>query len=72
MVQDMNLEAIEENVKTLFNRVEKLEEKVLGNGQPGLVVEVAGMKSDMTTIKRMLLAVFTVCIGIFFKLLMGD
>lgn len=63
----MSEEAIEERVKTLFERLKVLEEKVLGNGRPGLVEDMAGVKSDMTMIKRMLLAVFTVCVGILVK-----
>lgn len=73
----MNDEAIAENFKTIFHRLEAgekradgFDEKLNGNGRPGLCERMSAMESDMTTIKRMLLAVFTVCVGILFKVLM--
>ena len=74
----MNDEAIAENFKTVFHRIEAgekradgFDEKLNGNGRPGLCERVTAVESDLATIKRMLLAVFTVCVGILFKLMLG-
>lgn len=64
----MSEEAIEERIRTLFQRLEKLEEKIFGNGQPGMLADLVAVKSDLAMIKRMLLAVFTVCAGILVKM----
>ena len=52
----MGEEAIEEKVKTLFERMKTVEEKVFGNGRSGLVEDTAAMKSDLATIKKQNLA----------------
>lgn len=67
----MSEEATSENVKTIFHRLERVEDKLFGNGQPGLVSEVSGMKSDLTTIKKQNLAIFTVILGVLVKMLFG-
>ena len=67
----MGEEATSENVKTIFHRLERVEDKLFGNGQPGLVSEVSGMKSDLGTIKKQNLAIFTVILGVLVKMLFG-
>lgn len=67
----MSEEATSENVKTIFHRLERVEDKLFGNGQPGLVSEVSAMKSDLTTIKKQNLAIFGVLIGVLARLLFG-
>ena len=67
----MGEEAIEEKVKTLFERMKALEEKVFGNGRSGLVEDTAAMKSDLATIKKQNLAIFTVLLGVLARLLFG-
>ena len=67
----MGEEAIEEKVKTLFERLKLLEEKVLGNGRSGLVEDTAAMKSDLATIKKQNLAIFGVLVGVLARLLFG-
>lgn len=70
----MNDEAVAENIKTIFHRldtgdkrVDAVEEKLNGNGRPGLLERMAAMERSVATTNRMLLAVFTVCVGILFK-----
>lgn len=67
----MSEEATSENVKTIFHRLERVEDKLFGNGQPGLVSEVSAMKSDLSTIKKQNLAIFTVLLGVLARLLFG-
>ena len=67
----MSEEAIEEKVKTLFERLKLLEEKVLGNGRSGLVEDTAAMKSDLATIKKQNLAIFGVLLGVLARLIFG-
>ena len=67
----MSEEAIEERVKTLFQRMNDVWDKLFGNGQPGLVSDVAAMKSDLATIKKQNLAIFGVLIGVLAKMLFG-
>lgn len=67
----MSEEATSENVKTIFHRLERVEDKLFGNGQPGLVSEVSGMKSDLATIKKQNFAIFTVILGVLVKMLFG-
>lgn len=68
---EMDGDATNENVKTLFHRMERVEDKLFGNGQPGLVSEVSGMKSDLGTIKKQNFAIFTVILGVLVRLLFG-
>ena len=63
----MNDEAVAENLKTIFHRVAAVEEKLNGNGRPGLLERMAALERSVATTNRMLLAVFTVCVGILFK-----
>ena len=67
----MSEEAIEEKVKTLFEQMKLVRDKLFGNGQPGLVSDVSAMKSDLTTIKKQNLAIFGVLIGVLAKMLFG-
>ena len=67
----MGEEAVEEKVKSLFKRLELLEEKAFGNGRTGLVEDTAAMKSDLATIKKQNLAIFGVLIGVLAKMLFG-
>lgn len=67
----MGEEAIEEKVKTLFEQMKLVRDKLFGNGQPGLVSDVSAMKSDLTTIKKQNLAIFGVLIGVLAKMLFG-
>ena len=67
----MSEEAIGEKVKTLFERLKLVEDKLFGNGQPGLVSDVSAMKSDLETIKKQNMAVIGVVIAVLARLLFG-
>ncbi len=67
----MSEEAIEEKVKTLFERLKLVEDKLFGNGRTGLVEDVSAMKSDLTTIKKQNLAIFGTLIAVLARLLFG-
>lgn len=67
----MSEEAIEERVKTLFEQMKLVKEKLFGNGQPGLVSDVSAMKSDLETIKKQNMAVIGVVIAVLARLLFG-
>ena len=69
--EEMSEEAIEEKVKTLFERLKLVEDKLFGNGRTGLVEDVSAMKSDLTTIKKQNLAIFGTLIAVLARLLFG-
>ena len=67
----MSEEAIEERVRTLFEQMKLVKDKLFGNGQPGLVSDVSAMKSDLATIKKQNLAIFGTLIAVLARLLFG-
>ena len=67
----MSEEAIEERVRTLFEQMKLVKDKLFGNGRTGLVEDVSAMKSDLATIKKQNLAIFGTLIAVLARLLFG-
>ncbi|MBR1609169.1 MAG: hypothetical protein IJ678_06085 [Kiritimatiellae bacterium] len=61
--------AIEERIRTLFNRTEALEHKVDGNGQPGIVSRMAVVETQMALHTRLLWTILAAVLGVIAELI---
>ena len=57
-----------ESLKGAWHEIHDLKKQLYGNGRPGLLERMAAVERNQVITNRLLLAVFTVAVGIFFKL----
>lgn len=60
---------VDDRLNEHLARIKKLEERLDGNGRPGIAERLSALERGVAMTNRMLLAVFSVCIGILFRVL---
>lgn len=58
-------------IHELRKRLDKVESKLDGNGRPGIMERLSSMERAQAVTNRLLLAVFTACVGILMKQFAG-
>ncbi len=61
-------ERTDESLRGAWHVIDDLKKQLYGNSRPGLLERMAAVERNQVITNRLLLAVFTVAVGIFFKL----